>query len=475
MSGRVADRGVVPAKPAKATSRVEGRPRPSDNPQDAERSRTQDRVPLPSGLARVKEAAERSHQTRFTTLLHHVDDEALRRAFRRLRRAAAPGVDGMRVAEYEQNLEENIRRLCDAVHAERYRPRPVRRVRIPKPDGGERALGIAALADKIVQGAVAELLSAVYEADFLDCSYGFRPGRSAHQALRAVGGAIMTERVNWVLDADIRGFFDSVDHGWVERMLAHRIADPRLQRLIGRWLKAGVLDGAVFSESVEGTPQGAGISPLLANIVLHYALDLWVAQWVRRTARGQVRLVRYADDLLLTFERVDDARRMRADLPKRLAAFGLQLNEDKTRLIEFGRFAQERRRARGLPRPETFDFLGFTHACGRAREGGFVVKRRTQRKRRMRKLKALRREMRARQHEPLKDQQRWLSAVLRGHYAYYGIRGNAASLKRFFRQVVRGWLSALRRRGQRPHLPWERYRRILTLFPLPPPRLQHAW
>jgi RNA-directed DNA polymerase len=460
---------------AKATSRAEGRPRPSVIPGEAKQDRTQGRSRLPSHLQRVKEAAERSHQTRFTALLHHVDDEALLRAFRRLRRAAAPGVDGMSVAAYEQNLTENLRRLCEAVHGGRYRPWPVRRVAIPKAEGGERKLGLTALEDKIVQGAVAELLSAIYEVDFLDCSYGFRPGRSAHQALQAVSGALMTQKVDWVLDADIRGFFDSVDHAWLLRMLAHRIADPRLLRLIERWLEAGILDGAEFSESLEGVPQGAGISPLLANVFLHYALDLWVAQWARRAARGQVFLVRYADDLLLAFERADDAQQMCAELPERLAKFGLQLHEDKTRLIEFGRFAQERRRARGLPRPETFDFLGFTHACGRARDGGFVVKRWTQRKRRMRKLKALRREMRARRHEPLVEQQGWLGSVLRGHYAYYGIRGNAASLKRFFHQVVRGWLRALRRRGQRPHLPWERYRRVLALFPLPQPRLQHAW
>jgi group II intron reverse transcriptase/maturase len=422
----------------------------------------------------VKEAAERSPRTRFTTLLHHLDDGALERAFRRLRRAAAPGVDGMTVAAYEAELASNLRRLCEAVHSGRYRPKPVRRVMIPKPDGGERPLGIAALEDKIVQSAVAELLSAIYEVDFLDCSYGFRPGRSAHQALQAVFGAIMSERVDWVLDADIRSFFDSVDHDWLLRMIELRIADPRVLRLIKLWLKAGVLEGAMLSESERGTPQGAGISPLLANIFLHYALDLWVAKWQRQEASGPMRLIRYADDLLLTFGSRADAERMVIELPERLAKFGLRIHEGKTRLVEFGRFAAERRRARGAPRPETFDFLGLTHICGQTRDGRFTVQRRTQRKRKTRKQKALRWEMRQRMHQPLQDQQRWLAAVLRGHYAYYGVRGNAGSLWRFYGQVVRDWLRSLRRRGQRPHLPWERFRRMLAFFPLPKPRLQHA-
>lgn len=474
MGGRVADRGVVLTMAAKATSCPEGRPRALDDAGGAERGRAQDRSTLPSGLQRVKEAAARSPRTRFTTLLHHVDDAALERAFRRLRRAAAPGVDGMTVAAYEAELAANLRRLCEAVHSGRYRPLPVRRVMIPKPDGGERPLGIAALEDKIVQGAVGEVLSAIYEVDFLDCSYGFRPGRSAHQALRAVFGTIMSERVDWVLDADIRSFFDSVDHDWLLRMIAHRVADPRVLRLIGLWLKAGVLDGAVLSESEQGTPQGAGISPLLANVFLHYALDLWVMQWQRRNARGPMRLVRYADDLLLTFGSRADAERMMRELPERLAKFGLRVHEGKTRLVEFGRFAAERRGGRGAPRPETFDFLGFTHVCGHTRDGRFVVQRRTQRKRKMRKLKALRQEMRQRMHQPLRDQKSWLAAVLRGHYAYYGVRGNAGSLWRFYGEVVRDWLRSLRRRGQRPHLPWERFQRVLELFPLPKPRLQHA-
>ena len=285
----------------------------------------------------------------------------------------------------------------------------------------------------------------------------------------------MTERVNWVLEADIRKFFDSVDHDWLLRMLEHRIADPRILRLIRRWLRAGVLDQGTYAETVEGTPQGAGISPLLANVFLHYALDLWVAHWQRRNATGRMRLVRYADDFVLTFENESDAVRMRVDLPERLAKFGLSLNEDKTRLIAFGRFAEERRRARGQGRPETFDFLGFTHYCGKTREGRFVVKRKTQRQRAIRKLKELRQAMKRRRHEKMRVQRDWLAAVLRGHYGYYGITGNSRWLWRFHDQVKAAWLQALRRRSQRPHLPWRRFHALLAVFPLPPPRIMQDW
>ncbi|MEC5325900.1 group II intron reverse transcriptase/maturase, partial [Aurantimonas sp. A3-2-R12] len=293
-------------------------------------------------------------QTRFTALLHHVDIEALGRAFRRQKRQASAGVDGITVAGYEQNLEANLQDLCSRVHTGRYRPQPVRRVYIPKADGGRRPLGVPTLEDKIVQGAVAETLSAIYEADFLGFSYGFRPGRSPHQALESLHTAIMSQRVNFVLDADIRSFFDSVDHEWLLRMLAHRIADPRILRLVRMWLEAGILESGEKYETSRGTPQGAGISPLLANIFLHYVIDLWVHQWRRRRERGRVTIVRYADDFVMGFEKEADAKEMLAVLKERLAKFGLQLHEDKTRLIEFGRFAALARRKRGGRRPETF-------------------------------------------------------------------------------------------------------------------------
>lgn len=460
---------------AKATSRPEGRPRQVGNSAERERVRTQGRNNLPPNLMRVNEAAKRFRQCRFTALLHHVDEEALARAYRRLRRAAAPGVDGMTVAQYAQGLEARLRALCDRLHSGRYRALPVRRTYIPKADGGRRALGIPALEDKIVQGAVAEVLSAVYEADFLDCSFGFRPGRSAHQALRTVHDAIMTERVNWVFEADIRKFFDSVNHEWLMRMLAHRIADPRVLRLIGQWLKAGVLDKGIYAQAVEGTPQGAGISPLLANVFLHYVLDVWVRQWQRRAASGCMRLVRYADDFLLSFERREDAKQMQAALGDRLVKFGLTLHEDKTRLIEFGRFAAERRAKRGLGRPETFNFLGFTHYCGKTRAGRFIVRCLTERGRMVRKLKVLREQMKQRRHHRLRAQHAWLSAVLRGHYAYYGITGNVSRLGCFLRQVQRAWRWVLNRRSQRGTWSWSRFAKLLQVLALPQPHIVHRW
>jgi RNA-directed DNA polymerase len=474
MRSRVADRGVVPLMAAKATSRPEGRPRLEGISGEEARDRTQSRTILPANLARVNEAAKRSRQARFTALLHHVDVGALERAFRRLRRKAAPGVDGMTVEAYEHDLEMNLRDLCGRVRSGRYRPLPVRRTYIPKADGSQRPLGILALEDKIVQGAVAEVLSAIYEADFLDGSFGFRPGRSAHQALRTVREAITTEPVNWVLDADIRKFFDSVDHDWLMRMIAHRIADPRILRLIRQWLRAGILEDGVYADTVEGTPQGAGISPLLANIVLHYVLDLWVAQWKRRHATGHVRLVRYADDYLLMFQRRQDAEMMTAALAERLAKFGLRLHEDKTRLIEFGRFAKENRRRKGRERPEVFDFLGFTHFCGKTRDGRFLLCQKTQRKRMIRKLKELRLAMRRRMHHRFRDQHAWLCSVLRGHYAYFGIPGNSTDLGRFRLQVMKAWRRALLRRSQRPKLSWERFNAILRVLPLPFARI-HGW
>jgi group II intron reverse transcriptase/maturase len=420
----------------------------------------------------VNEAATRDKRARFTALLHHVDVAALERAFRRLKRSASPGVDGESVATYEQTLRGNLQDLCHRVHTGRYRPQPVRRVYIPKADGGQRPLGVPALEDKIVQGAVAEVLSAVYEADFLGFSYGYRPGRSPHQALAALHTALMTQGVNWVLDVDIRKFFDSVDHEWLLRIIAHRIADPRVLRLIRQWLKAGVLEGGEWHEVEQGTPQGAGISPLLANIFLHYVLDLWVHRWRQRKARGRVIIVRYADDVVVGAHYLNDARRMLADLRERLAQFGLALHEEKTRLIEFGRLPALEHRRRGERRPETFVFLGFTHYCGWTRDGRFVVKRKTQSARLTAKLKSLREEARRRRHVPVTDQHHWLCRVLRGHYAYYGLPSNFRALNAFYRQVRRIWFRALQRRQQR-RMSWDAFQALLAHFPLPTPRITH--
>jgi RNA-directed DNA polymerase len=457
-----------------STRCMEGSPRPKGISGEEAKVRTQSRVAFISNLARVNEAARRSRQTRFTALLHHVDTEALKRSFWRQRRRASAGVDGVTVEIYEKDLEANIRNLCDRVHTGRYRPQPVRRVNIPKPDGGMRPLGVPVLEDKIVQGAVAEVLSAVYEVNFLGFSYGFRPKRSPHQALKALERALVTQKVNWVLDADIRRFFDSVDHEWLLRMVAHRIADPRILRLIRQWLRAGILESGEWSETVEGTPQGAGISPLLANIFLHYVFDLWVAQWRRRQAHGEVIVIRYADDTLLGFEQEQDARKMLSDLKRRLKQFGLRLHEKKTRLIEFGRFAVERRARRGERKPETFDFLGFTHCCGRTKDGRFIIRRKTQRKRVTRKLKELRIEARRRMHWLIGEQQRWLASVLRGHYAYYGIPTNGRSLNNFAYEVQKLWFKVLRRRSQKSHMTWSRFNDLLKIFPLPQPRLSRS-
>lgn len=469
----MADRGVVLMIPSKETRREEGRSRPGGKPGERGQVRTQSRGALPANLVRVNEAARRSRQTRFTALLHHVDVDALRRAYRRQKKWASAGVDGMTVERYGRNLEKNLKGLCDRIHTGRYRPQPVRRAYIPKADGGKRPLGVPALEDKIVQGAVAEVMSAIYEADFMGFSYGFRPGRSPHQALVALHTAVMSQCVNWVLDADIRSFFDSVNHEWLLRMLGHRIADPRVLRLIRQWLRAGVLESGEWQATEAGTPQGAGISPLLANIFLHYVLDLWVRQWRERHADGRVIIVRYADDFVMGFQRACDARKMLAELKDRMGQFGLSLHEDKTRLIEFGRLPALQRKKQGRRRPETFDFLGFTHYCGETRDERFVMKRKTQGKRMIRKLKELRQEAKRRMHEPVAEQHRWLSAVLRGHYAYYGITCNFRSLAVFLWEVRKLWFRVLKRRSQKSRLTWDRYNCLLELFPLPTPTITH--
>ena len=452
---------------------MEGRGRLEGNPRDVARGRTQSRKPLIASLARVNEAAARDKQTRFTALLHHVTIEALGRAFHRLRRGAAAGIDGTTVVAYEQELGQRLTNLHERLHTGRYRPKAVRRVYIPKTDGGQRPLGIPALEDKIVQGAVAEVLNAVYETDFMGFSYGFRPGRGPHDALKALHTAVMTQYVNWVLDADIRSFFDSVDHEWMLRMVAHRIADPRILRLIRGWMRAGVLEDKEWKETTRGTPQGAGISPLLANIFLHYALDLWVHQWRRRHARGRVIIVRYADDFAMGFQYEDDARRMRLALEERLAKFALVLHPDKTRLIEFGRLPMLSRTQRGEKRPATFAFLGFTHYCAKTRDGRFVCKRKTQGARMSSKLRRLRLEARTRMHDAVSEQHRWLCSVLRGHYGYYGLPSNHRALESFHRETRRIWFRALRRRSQRG-LTWTAFNALTPRFPLPEPQITHV-
>jgi group II intron reverse transcriptase/maturase len=476
---RKSDRPIVPAKPpnnaAQAVAEVvEERGLAKGNAASKTRPGHSAGVSATSALDRVRHVAQTDKEARFTALLHHVSVARLRAAYWALRPKAAPGVDGVTWLDYGRDLEANLRDLHGRVHRGSYRPRPSRRVYIPKADGRQRPLGIASLEDKVLQRAVVEVLNAIYETDFVGFSYGFRPGRSPHRALDALAAAIVRKKVNWVLDADIRGFYDAIDHGWMLRFLEHRIADRRLLRLICKWLKAGVIEDGKRSQSVEGTPQGASVSPLLANVYLHYAFDLWAGQWRRRDAHGDMIIVRFADDDIVGFEHHKDAQRFLAELRGRLATFGLELAPEKTRLIEFGRFAAQRRAERGLGRPETFVFLGFTHICAKTRAGRFTLTRITDSKRLRAKLHAVKRELRRRMHLSIPMQGQWLGSVVRGHLAYFAVPGNIKAVDAFCDQATRHWFKALRRRSQRTSLNWPRMHRLAQRW-LPPPRILHPW
>jgi group II intron reverse transcriptase/maturase len=408
-------------------------------------------------------------------LLHHVYDTArLRAAYFALKRESAAGVDGETWQHYGTALEANLQDLAERLRRGTYRAKPVRRAYILKTDGRQRPLGVPTLEDKIVQRAVTEVLNAIYEVDFLGFSYGFRPGRSPHHALDALTVAIRTKRVNWVLDADIQSFFDTLDHGWLVKFVEHRIADRRIVRLIQKWLAAGVLEDGVRHVSEVGTVQGGSISPLLANVYLHYVFDLWVQQWRRRHARGEVVVVRFADDFALGFQHQDDGKRFVVALRERFAQFGLALHPHKTRLLEFGRFAADTRRRQGEGKPETFNFLGFTHICGKTRQGRFTVVRQTMRQRMQAKLKALATELRHRLHLPIPEVGAYLRAVLRGHYQYYGVPLNTYALRAFRHAVIRLWRQALGRRSQRARLTWTRMGRLTARW-LPPARVCHSY
>ncbi len=428
----------------------------------------------PSGLDRVREVARRDKEARFTALLHHVTLERLRWAYRAIRPQAAPGVDGVTWAAYGQDLEANLHDLHRRLHAGSYRAKPSRRAYIPKADGRLRPLGIAALEDKIAQRAVVEVLNAIYEADFRGFSYGFRPGRGPHDALDALSVGIWRKKVNWVLDADIRDFFGQLDRVWLRKFLGHRIADKRVLRLVDKWLAAGVIEDGTWSETPQGSPQGASVSPLLANIYLHYVLDLWAGWWRRHVARGEVIIVRFADDFVMGFEEYQDACRFLHDLRERFAKFGLELHPGKTRLIEFGRFAAANRQKRGAGKPETFDFLGFTHICAKMRDGRFWVRRITVSKRMRAKLAEVKDQLRQRMHQPVPEQGRWLGSVVRGHCAYYAVPGNRKAVAAFRTQVTRHWHAALRRRSQRSRLDWKRMNRLANRW-LPPARVVHPF
>jgi RNA-directed DNA polymerase len=471
------DSPVVPTKlPNKATAAeaAEGRGLAKGNTGRPTRPGHRAGPGVPSGLDRVREVARTDKGARFTALLHHVDLDRLRAAYWAIRPQAAPGVDGVMWKDYGQDLEANLQDLHARVHGGTYQARPSRRAYIPKADGRLRPLGIAALEDKLLQRAVVEVLNAVYEEDFLGFSYGFRSGRSPHDALDALAVGILRKKVNWVLDADIRDFFSRLDRAWLERFLEHRVADKRVLRLIRKWLSAGVIEDGSWSDTPEGAPQGASASPLLANVYLHYVFDWWVRQWRSRQARGDVIVVRFADDFIVGFEHQGDAKQFLRDLRERFARFGLELHPDKTRLIEFGRFAAQRRAARGLGKPETFEFLGFTHICGRAKDGSFWLRRHTISKRLRAKLKQVKDQLKRRRHLPIPDQGRWLGSVVRGHLAYYAVPGNSRAISAFHRQLGRLWRRALRRRSQRHRLNWRRMERLVARW-LPPARIRHPY
>jgi len=436
--------------------------------------RTQRRESVSQALERIRKVARERKKERFTALFHHINAALLEEAFFELQKNAAAGVDRMTWKDYEANLERNIEDLHDRVQRGAYRALPSRRVYIPKPDGRQRPLAVAALEDKIVQRAVAALLSAIYEEDFLGFSYGFRPGRSAHNALDALCVGIHSKKVSFVLDADIRSFFDEISQEWLIRFVEHRIGDRRIVRLIQKWLKAGILEDGVVVVSDRGTGQGSVISPLLANIYLHYALDLWAERWRRREATGDMIIVRYADDFIIGFEHESDARRFLDEMRKRLGEFALSLHPEKTRLIEFGRFAAERRRRRGLGKPETFNFLGFTFICGKTRAGKFQIKRKTRTDRMRAKLKEIKETLRRRMHRPIPEQGKWLGRVVRGYFNYHAVPTNAPALVTFRHHVTDLWRRTLRRRSQKDRTTWAWMTKLADNW-LPKPIILHPW
>jgi RNA-directed DNA polymerase len=474
------DSAIRAKKPANnvasaAAERAEQRAGTEGNTGQPRTQRTQRRASVSPGLDRVRNAARQRKKDKFTALLHHVTIDLLREAFLALKRRAAPGVDGLTWQDYEADLEGNLRELHARVHRGTYRAQPVRRRFIPKPGTDkQRPLGIAALEDKIVQRAVVVVLNAIYEEDFLGFSYGFRPGRGQHDALDALSVAIGETRVNWILDADIRSFFDGLSQDWLVRFLEHRIGDESVIRLVRKWLKAGVLEDGEWSVSETGTPQGAVASPLLANVYLHYVFDLWAQQWRRREATGNVIFVRFADDIVAGFEHEADARRFWDAMRTRFEQFGLELHEEKTRLLEFGRSAAARRRRRGLGKPETFTFLGFTFICGTSRRGSFQLQRKSRRDRMRAALRDIKAQLRRRMHDSIPEQGRWLRAAVTGYFAYHAVPTNGRSLGAFRYHVAHLWRRTLRRRSQKDSMTWDRMISIADAW-LPTPRILHPW
>jgi len=473
------DSGVLPMNHSNKVEQSmaeseEGRPLIKENIHQSSTRPTQSGARVSQGLAGVRKAARENKEMKFTALLHHVTFDLLRSSFGSLKRRAAPGVDGVTWQEYEAGLEGRLADLHSRVHRGSYRALPSRRVYIEKGDGRKRPLGIAALEDKIVQHAVVTILNQIYEEDFLGFSYGFRPGRSQHKALDALSYALVKRKVNYVLDADIQGFFDNLDKAWMIKFVEHRVADRRILRLIQKWLKAGVMEDGKWSDTETGTPQGSVISPLLANIYLHYVFDLWVDIWRKKCARGEVIVLRYADDIVLGFQWDTDADRFRKSLEERLGKFGLELHPEKTRRIEFGRYAEKNRKRRGEGKPETFDFLGFTHISGKNGNGSYAVRRMTIRRRMRKKLQEIKQQLRMRMHDPVPQTGAWLRSVVQGYFNYYAVPGNLDSLGLFRERVLRYWGQALKRRSQRHRYAWVRRLKLAAQW-LPTPRVMHPW
>jgi len=436
--------------------------------------RVQDRESVSPGLDRLRQRAIGHRNEKFTSLLHHIDVDLLSKAYRWLKRDAAAGVDGVTWQGYGVDLQAKLADLHGRIHRRAYRAQPSRRRMIPKPDGRERPLGIASLEDKIVQRALVEVLNAIYEPEFLGFSYGFRPGRNQHDALDALWIGISTKRVKWILDSDLRSYFDTINHENLIAFIEERIGDRRVIRLIRKWLKAGVMENGVVTTSDIGSPQGSVISPLLSNIYLYRVFDIWAHQWRQSPGRGCMIVVRYADDFVCGFEREADAKAFLADLKARMETYGLSLHPDKTRLIEFGRYAAENRASRGLGKPETFTFLGFTHICGRTRRGKFALTRKSRSDRMRNKLREIKDQLRRRINESIPEQGRWLGQVVRGYFAYHAVPGNSRALEAFRRNIGIEWLRLLRRRSQRAECSWEKLARLARQW-LPMPRILHPW
>jgi RNA-directed DNA polymerase len=484
---RKSDRPVVATKPTNkvgagvhnasgmTAEQVEQRGLAKGKPPRQTTDRALDRIAVQSALRRIRQAAVKDKKVRFTSLMHQIYDlSMLREAYYGLKRDAAPGVDGETWRQYGGDLESNLADLSARLRRGAYRAKPVRRVFITKDDGRQRPLGVTALEDKIVQRATVEVLNAIYETDFIGFSYGYRPGKCQHHALDALSVGL-EKRVDWVLDGDVSAFFDGLDHQWLIKFLEHRIADQRVVRLIRKWLNAGVLEEGQWKCSEEGTPQGGSASPLLANIYLHYVFDLWVQHWRKTKAKGDVIVVRWADDFVVGFQHQPDAEQFHKELAERFAKFQLKLHPAKTRVIEFGRYAAERRKRRGQGKPETFNFLGFTHICGQKRSNGmFTVLRRTMSKRQRAKLKAVKTELRKRMHQRVAEVGKWLRSVVEGHNRYYGVPANLPSLSSFRYHVGRYWYRTLRRRSQKTRLTWERMLPLIDSW-LPWPQLHHTY